>query len=198
MEKIIISKKSINEENINSALFLKYIETYGFNPNNYHNILELFQSAKGSMSQFLRQYNQYLLSRQLNYDELDKMGINGAYGYFHSDGIVVPKTTENDNRFLHTPVKRLYIKHIYGVPTINNFDVIIANGTSPYMNNTANFGIDKYLGFCMDDTDENLAISFERYEYLVNLLNRQSQEEYTLEHDTLSSKGKQLCLVKKK
>ncbi len=198
MEKIIISKKSINEENINSALFLKYIETYGFNPNNYHNILELFQSAKGSMSQFLRQYNQYLLSRQVNYDELDKMGINGAYGYFHSDGIVVPKTTENDNRFLHTPVKRLYIKHIYGVPTINNFDVIIANGTLPYMNNTANFGIDKYLGFCMDDTDENLAISFERYEYLVNLLNRQSQEEYTLEHDTLSSKGKQLCLVKKK
>ena len=198
MEKIIISKKSINEENINSALFLKYIETYGFNPNNYHNILELFQSAKGSMSQFLRQYNQYLLSRQVNYDELDKMGINGAYGYFHSDGIVVPKTTENDNRFLHTPVKRLYIKHIYGVPTINNFDVIIANGTSPYMNNTANFDIDKYLGFCMDDTDENLAISFERYEYLVNLLNRQSQEEYTLEHDTLSSKGKQLCLVKKK
>lgn len=198
MEKIIISKKSINEENINSALFLKYIETYGFNPNNYHNILELFQSAKGSMSQFLRQYNQYLLSRQVNYDELDKMGINGAYGYFHSDGIVVAKTTENDNRFLHTPVKRLYIKHIYGVPTINNFDVIIANGTSPYMNNTANFGIDKYLGFCMDDTDENLAISFERYEYLVNLLNRQSQEEYTLEHDTLSSKGKQLCLVKKK
>ena len=198
MERIAIPKKSINEENINSALFLKYIEAYGFNPNNYYNILELFQSARGSMSQFLRQYNQYLLSRQVNYDELDKIGINGAYGYFHSDGIVVPKTIENDNRFLYTPVKRLYTKHSYGAPTIDDFGVIIANGTSPYMNNTANFDQDKYLGFCMDDTDENLDISVERYEQLVDLINRKSRDEYVLEHDRLSAKGKELCLIRKR
>ena len=66
------------------------------------------------------------------------------------------------------------------------------------MNNTANFDIDKYLGFCMDDTDENLSISLERYEHLVDLINKQSPDKYIFEHDTLSSKGKQLCLVRKK
>ena len=198
MEKIVIPKESINEENVNSAIFLKYIEAYGFNPNNYYNILELFQSARGSMSQFLRQFSQYLLSNQVNYDELDKIGINGVYGYLYSDEIFVPKTIEHDIRFLYTPVKSLYKKHSYGIPRIYDFDVIIANGTSPYMYNTVNYEIDKYLGFCMDDTDENLAISLERCELLVDLLNRQSLGEYTIEHDTLSSKGKQLCLVRKK
>ena len=43
----------INLDNINSALFLKYIESYGFDPSYYYYILELFQSGKGSLSQFL-------------------------------------------------------------------------------------------------------------------------------------------------
>ncbi len=63
MTKISIYNNSINEENINSAYFLKYIEAYRFNPNNYNYILELFQSAKGSISQFLKSYNQYLTIR---------------------------------------------------------------------------------------------------------------------------------------
>ena len=195
MSKIIIPKKLINKDNYNSALFLQYIQAYGFNPDNYSYILELFQSAKGSMSQFLKQYNQFLLSRQVNYDELDGIGINGAYGYFHSDGIVVPKTTYNDERFLHTKSKSLYTKHCYGTPTIYDFDVIIANGTSPYMNNTVNFSIDKYLGFCMDDTDRDLDISLRRYEELAKDLNN-TCGQYTFEHDT--AYGKHLCLIRKK
>lgn len=188
----------INLDNINSALFLKYIESYGFDPSYYYYILELFQSGKGSMSQFLKQYYPYLLSRRVNYDEIDAIGIDGAYGYLHSDGILVPKTLENDEHFLKRSDKSLYTRHSYGTPTIDDFDVIIANGTSPYMDNTANFDIDKYLGFCMDSTDENLDISLRRYEHLVDLINRQSSREYIFEHDTLSSMGKELCLVRKK
>ncbi len=198
MGKIDIYENQVNESNINSALFLQYIQAYGFDPDNYLYMLELFQSAKGSISQFLKPNRQFLLSRQVKYDELDRLGIDGAYGYFHEDEIVVPKHAVNDNRFLYAPVKRLYTPHSYGCPTMTDFDVIIANGTSPYMNNTANFDQDKYLGFCMDDTDENLAISFERYEKLVDLINRKSRDEYVLEHDRLSSKGKELCLIRKR
>ena len=71
-------------EQRDSALFLEYIKSYGFNPNNYDSILELLQSANGSMSQFLTQYRQYLLSRQVVYSELDDLGIDGAYGYIEN------------------------------------------------------------------------------------------------------------------
>lgn len=91
MGKINIYENQINESNINSALFLQYIQAYGFDPDNYLYMLELFQSAKGSISQFLKPYRQYLLSRRVEYDELDQLGIDGAYGYFHEDGILVPK-----------------------------------------------------------------------------------------------------------
>lgn len=198
MGKIIIYENQLNESNINSALFLQYIQAYGFNPDNYLYILELFQSAKGSISQFLNPHRQYLLSRRVEYDELDQLGIDGAYGYFHEDGIFVPKSIVNDERFLHMAVRRLYTPHGYGCPTMEDFDVIIANGTSPYMNNTANFDQDKYLGFCMDSTDGNLDISIERYEKLIDLINKKSRDEYVLERDRLSSQGKELCLIRKR
>ena len=85
MGKINIYENQINESNINSALFLQYIQAYGFDPDNYLYMLELFQSAKGSISQFLKPYRQYLLSRRVEYDELNQLGIDGAYGYFHED-----------------------------------------------------------------------------------------------------------------
>ena len=111
MGKIQIHESQITIENINSALFLKYIESFGFNPNNYGIIWELGQSAKGSMSQFLREYNQFLVSRQVDYAELDELGINGAYGYFQKNGIYIPISTENDIRFLYAQEKK-YIYHI--------------------------------------------------------------------------------------
>ncbi len=197
MGKISIYKNQVNESNINSALFLQYIQTYGFDPDNYLYILELFQSAKESISQFLKPYRQYLLSRKVKYDELEQLGIDGAYGYINEDGILVPKTHFNDDQFLYTPTKRLYTPHSYSCPTMDDFDVIIANGISPYMNNTANFSQDKYLGFCMDDTDKNLDISVKRYEKLVDLINKKSRDEYVLEHDRISSEGKELCLIRK-
>ena len=41
---------------------------------------------------------------------------------------MVPKSIYNDNRFLHstlTPVRRLYPKHSYGAPTIDEFGTVI-------------------------------------------------------------------------
>ena len=198
MEKMTIDYNQVTEANINSALFLHYIQAYGFDPDNYIYMLELFQSAKGSISQFLKPRSQYLLSKQVKYEELNQFDIDGAYGYLQEDGILVPRTLVNDNRFLYAPVKRLHTPHSYNCPTITDFDVIIANGISSYMNNTANCSQDKYLGFCMDVTDKNLYISMERYEQLVELMNRKSRDEYVLERDSISSEGKEFCLIKKR
>ena len=198
MGKISIYENQVNESNINSALFLHYIQAYGFDPDRYLYMLELFQSAKGSISQFLKPYRQYLLSKQVKYSELDQLGIDGAYGYINEDGIFVPKSQVNDDRFLYALLKRLYTSHSYECPTMDDFDAIIANGTSPYMNNTSNFNQDKYLGFCMDDTDKNLDISVKRYEQLVDLINKKSRDEYVLEHDRISSQGKEFCLIRKR
>ena len=80
----------------NSSLFLQYIESQGFKCDDYNRILELFQSSRSSLSQYLTGFNQYLLSKSVNYDELDEMGIDGAYGYMDDFGsILVPKCFKN-------------------------------------------------------------------------------------------------------
>lgn len=198
MGKIEIYESQITDDNINSALFLQYIEAYGFNPSNYGTILELVQSAKGSMSQFLRKYNQYLLSDKVSYTELDELGINGALGYFSETGICIPKSLQSDYHFFYRPVKRLYTPHSYSYPDFYETDVIIANGISSDVNNIIGHPQDIYLGFCMDEANENLGVSLERYECLLDLINRQSRSEYVFEHDKISSKSKELCLIRKK
>jgi len=110
----------------NSLFFLNYLCSYGLNLNDNPNILELFQSAGCSLSQHLVNNNQFLLSDKVKYDELDSNGIVGATGHLNESGnIFVPKTLDNDDRFLYTPVKSLYKKHSYGIPTINEFNTII-------------------------------------------------------------------------
>ena len=188
----------LNNQNFNSALFLSYIITEGFDPNNYANILELFQSANASMSQFLTPYNQYLLSRQVNYDELDKLNIDGAYGYLDENGILVPKTIYNDARFLQSRENSMYKRHGYGCPTIENFDVIIGNGNSQYTRHAAHLPQDQYLGFCMDKDSANLENSLKLYEHLVELINSYRREEYILARESISSGNKELCLLKRK
>lgn len=196
MGKIKIYDYQINKSNINSALFLLYIETFGFNQDNYASILELFQSAEGSISQFLDKNRQYLLSRKVEYDKIDKLGINGAYGYLDENGIVVPKTLDNDNRFLYAPVKRLYRPHGYNHPIVNNFDAIIANGFSSCIINAINLPCDTYFGFCMDYYDELLKITTERYKKLVELMNKASSDKYILEYDIANNK--KMCLIRKR
>ncbi len=111
-------------EKKDSLLMLKYMISEGFKPNNYERILELLQSAPLSLSKNLKEYNPYLLSKKVLYSELDDYGIDGSYGYLENSEIVVPKTIENDNRFLYRPVKRLYQKYSYGTPLIDEFGAV--------------------------------------------------------------------------
>ena len=63
----------------NNALLLKYFKEEGrFRPYYSDGLLELGQSAYNSLSRYLNEYNQYLLSEKVNYDELNELNINGA------------------------------------------------------------------------------------------------------------------------
>ena len=193
MEKKTINLIDINDDNINSALFLKYIKSYGFDPICYNNILELFQSVKGSMSQFLSSYKTYLLSSSVNYDELDKFKMNGALGYIEKDNICIPKNLVNDDRFY----KKLNMQGNYLKPNINDFDVIIANGISSQLYNISRFNQDIYLGICIDSNNKSKDSIFRIYKSFKDLLNN-SSNEYTYDQDKISTLSKELCIVKKK
>ena len=81
--------------NNDSKLFYDFIRSNGFNPENYYQTLELVQSVPNSMSQYLREYKQFLLSRKVTYSELEEYDIKGALGYLEADAtITVPKTLE--------------------------------------------------------------------------------------------------------
>ena len=192
-------------EKKDSLLMLKYMISEGFNPNNYERILELLQSAPLSLSKDLKQYNPYLLSKKVVYSELDEFGIDGAYGYLENSEIVVPKTIESDNRFLYRPEteKRLYQKHSYGTPSINEFGAVIflqdsleENSDKIYnaVKNSINFK-NLYFGFItkmypkVDYDDQRLVYALHQ---LMNQL-----EGYKLSSETISEENKKLYLIKK-
>ncbi len=196
-----------NSNIYDSMTFLKFIASMGFNPNDCDKILELFQSADGSMSRYLTQFDQYLLSQRVIYDEIDRLGINGAYGYLDENGeILVPKTLENDNRFLNPNyIRLLYKKHSYGAPEISDFGVIIGDVTSQHSKDEMiaslinNYRHKQFMGECIDSakTDEAKHL-IESYKYVVNELNKGfGRDIYTFEHETVNSGGKELCLIKR-
>lgn len=182
----------LTKDNVNSKIFLDYIKSYGFDPNNYRNILELVQSAPKSMSQFLKDYKQFLLSNRVKYDEIDNLEIDGAYGYFFKNGILIPKTIVNDFRFYTNNSK------LYEYPNTNDFDVFISNGTCPTLFNTAKFQQDKFLGFCVDSYDDNIEYELNNLKMLLDTLNSEGNDTYTMSHDTISTQDKELYLVKKR
>ena len=71
----------MNKNRINSLLFLDYMLNNGFNPRECRKVLELFQSANGSISQHLKDNDSYLLSKNVDYSEIDSIGIDVAYGF---------------------------------------------------------------------------------------------------------------------
>lgn len=185
-------------EKKDSLLMLKYMVSEGFNPNNYERILELLQSAPLSLSKNLKEYNPYLLSKKVVYSELDDYGIDGAYGYLENSEIVVPKTIENDNRFLYSPEK-----NSYGTPSIDEFGAVIflqdsleENSDKIYnaVKNSINFK-NLYFGFItemypkVDYGDQRLVYAFHQ---LMNQLDR-----YKLSYETISEENKKLYLIKK-
>lgn len=193
-----------NERNMNSALFLGFIKRHGFNPENYGMIVELVQNAPASMSQFLKEYKQFLLSEKVNYSDINKLGIKGAQGYLGEDELVIPRTPANDVYF-----KNLYInqnkkapgKHLkYPHLVLEKNDVIIANGFVTDLFNLINVQQDIYVGYCLDDSDINLGYQNNGYYQLFDFLDKKYPDDYSLTETTLNDgpgKNKQLLLIEK-
>lgn len=193
----MILTENIKNLSINSKLFLDYISSFGFNPNNYENIIEVNGKGDQSISQFLKEYNQFLISKKTIDNDLRKLNIKGANGYINKLGIVIQD--DNKDKLLYNPSRGIHQVHLKGYPVITDNDVIIANGINMYMNNLKDYRQDKYLGFCMDIDNPELETTYYRFRDLQIILNSNSNnEEYVLEHDSLSQKGKAMLLLRKK
>lgn len=185
-------------EKLNNDLLLKYLLIEGkFKPENCEGILELGSSAKNSFSKFLAlYYNQYLLSEKVNYDELEELGIKGAYGSLNPSGIYVPKSFYNDDHFIHNAPKAPYIRHGYDVPTIDQFDTIICSDISDDLEHIRNFTHNIYVGYCVDlsDLDElkNCRTFFNNLLTIYNLYNK----NVIMLRDTDTKNEKEYCLIK--
>lgn len=63
-------------------------------------MLELNNSVPESLSKYLRDFSQFLLSEKVEYCELDEYGIKGASGHLtFQSGIFIPKSLEADSYF---------------------------------------------------------------------------------------------------
>ncbi len=118
-------------EQLMAQAFIQYIESLGFNPNNIEQVLELNQTVNGSVSQYLRDFGQFLLSKRVDYYDLHNAGIWGAYGYLEESGLFVPKTLESDGHFFGGYMPKVpYKRHSYSYPGIGKYDTTISFGIS--------------------------------------------------------------------
>lgn len=86
-----VTKPKTEKEDALSFLF--FLLTEGYDPYKYENTLELIQSASNSMSKYLKNCKQFLLSHQVSYQDLESYQIKGANGYLsdiYNKGIVIP------------------------------------------------------------------------------------------------------------
>lgn len=164
----------------NSEIFFEYITRYGFDPTKYTNILELYQNAENSISRYIRNYNHFLLSENVNEKELHKYGIYGSYGYIKDGNIIIP-----------------------GKPSImktelDEFDVIISNGILPTMKDLEITTQDIFVGFCTNDNNyEEMEKNYIDFYLLTQKLQHSTDFQIYFEHDTISD-GKEICLIKRK
>lgn len=193
-------------KNKDSLIMLKYMISEGFNPNNYQRILELLQSAPLSLSKDLKEYNPYLLSKRVNYQELDYYGINGAYGYLQNSEILVPKTIYNDDHFLYQPVKRLYKRYSCNIPSVDEFDTVVffEDLSEENLSDEQEYSIynavenslrfkNSYFGFIT-------SMSYSQMDYVVQVVKRKidQTDSYKLSYETVSKENKKLYLIKKR
>lgn len=164
-----------------SHMFLDFICSYGFNPDNYENILELYQGAKTSMSQYLKNYKQFLLSEKVKRKELEKLGINGANGYLDSKIITL------DNRENQSIL----------IPELDSFDVIISNGILPSMKCMQRLNQDKYIGLCIDNDSPESEKKINDFYVLSEELKNCGKYQVYFEHDPLYD-GKEMYMIKLK
>ena len=164
MEKII--NNEFKKENMDSYIFLQYMKSFGFKEENYENILELFQSPKTSIGQFLTLDKVYLLSNKVDIVSLTKMNMRGARGDINGkleNGIFLPKSLENDEILLRGKTLSRFNKVAYSTPSIDDFNVIIGNGYTKNIKDSVNFNIDKYVGCCMNIENKNSKMIIEMY-----------------------------------
>lgn len=188
----------------NATLFLSYlIKELGFNPNNYEQILELNQDVLGSVSLLLKQPQQFLLSKKVDYDELHKADICGAYGYVQKEGLFIPESPQADDHFFGGYVPQGSRKrYCYAYPKMDEngseYDAVISNGIS----NADNFDlvfkskVDYYLGEVLDI---NASDYEEKREKTLKQLNGIRESLYVLDSQitTGKDKDKELILLSK-
>lgn len=188
------------------SLMLKYMISEGFNPNNYQRILELLQSAPLSLSKDLKQYNPYLLSKRVNYQELDYYGINGAYGYLQNSEILVPKIIYNDDHFLYQPVKRLYKRYSYGVPSVDEFDTVVffedlsEEDLSDEQKYSIYNAVENSLRFKNSFFGFITSTDYQQMDYVDQVIKHKidQTDSYKLSYETVSEENKKLYLIKKR
>lgn len=196
----------------NTRIFLDFLIDNGFNPENYRNILEIIQSVPNSVSKYLKNYPQFLLSEKVDYSELISYQIKGANGYIEKNGrIIVPKTEEGDKYFkdLAKNLKLYCNKKIpYYYPIISEFDSLIAYydlnreqqiSINQIVNATIPLIEDKYIGFIADtNSQEKITKNIAIFSILLEVIKSNSRQDYTMIHDTINSQGKELYLIKRK
>ena len=190
-----------------SSIFYQYLLNNGFNPNDYHKILELVQNVPNSMSAYMQKENTYLLSKYVDYNSLDKFELNGACGYLDNEnGIDIPTPTVLSGKYF--PNKQPVVpKSVYGkVPTMDEFDVVVAfqdwHSTLYQINQllaTLHYRIpNNYFGFIADKTDENLKLKLGIYKSLLESINAHSPYKHELIQDYIKNSEKEIYLIRTK
>lgn len=188
-----------------SLMFYEFIESNGFNPNNC-NILELNRSVSDSISKNMKEYEQFLLSRKVQYNELEKYGIKGASGYMEGRGeIFVPKSLEADKYFRINNPKIPFRKYGYVYPDLYEFNSIISyhNWSDSTMSQYEqiqsalyNENLEYYIGFIADKDDITIDKKIQIFNILLDLINDASVYDHKMIKDT--SFDKEFYLIKRK
>lgn len=189
----------------NAYLFKEYLESNGFNIENYRQMLELNKDVNGSLSLLLKDYQHFLLSMKVNYSELEENNMFGAKGYVEEDGLFVPKSLEGDQHFLGGYLPKVPYKRIwYHYPKIGDgyseYDVTVSNGLSSddKFSLLLKSDMDLYLGDVLDISDKNYKINRIKLLFKLELLKTNMSNAYlTMDLDS-SLKKEYILLTRKK
>ncbi len=187
----------INNDNIDSYLFLDYIKSNGFNEEDYKNILELFQPPKKSISQFINTKQFILITSIIKCDDFNEMNLKGACGYLNKDSIEIPKTMKNDSILFRNKTLSPQNKLLYDIPKKEDFDCIIGNGISKDLKKVSHYNMKQYIGYCIDRSNKQCNMLREEYKKMFLLLN-EIDNNYTYQSDTIEEKNKELTLITRK
>lgn len=188
-----------------ATMFYEFMCANGYNPEDYYN-LELNRPVSNSISKNMSEYKQFLLSRKVEYEDLEKYGIKGARGCIEEKGeILVPKSLSADRYFRMNNPMVPYVRHGYGYPDLSEFNSIISyhNWDDHTMSQLGqiqsvlfNENLAYYIGFIADRDDITIKNKIKLFNLLLNLINDSSIYEHKMIKDT--SDDKEFYLIKRK